>query len=52
MKGGDLGLDGKIILKRVLQKYGVRRLNDLILLKAGKDRLRGVVEIVMNFRVA
>jgi hypothetical protein len=34
---GDLGVDGRIILKLILRKNGIRRWNGFILLKIGSN---------------
>jgi hypothetical protein len=45
----DLSLDGKIILERILEKYGVNLWNGCIWLRTGTSG--GLVNTVMNFRV-
>jgi len=46
----DPGLDGRIIFRRMLRKWDVVGV-DWIDLAQGRDRLRGLVNAVMNFRV-
>ena len=44
----DLGLDSRIILKRILKK---QKGSELDLCGKGKDKWRGLVNIVTKFRV-
>jgi hypothetical protein len=51
-KGQAVQEEGKIILKSIIVKYGVRIVNDLSWLKAGANKLPAVVKTVMNFWVS